>query len=474
MEKEEFSEWYHRILTDGGFIRFYDVSGCYILLPYSYQIWEYIKDYLDSGFKQKGVKNAYFPMFLTQKNLYQEKEHIKGFSPEVAWVTGYGDIKNEDKFSKMQEPICIRPTSETIMYPVFADILESHSDLPYKINQWCNIVRWEFKDPTPFIRSREFLWNEGHSVFATDEEADKDAREMISFYKTAYKDLLSVATIQGRKTVNDKFPGGNTTHTIETFIPEIGKGIQCATSHDLGQNFSKIFNIKVGSSTGNPLHVYQTSWGFTTRSIGAMIMAHKGIIPPTVAPIQIVLIPVIFKKGKEEVMKYAEEVYNSISSNFRIEIDLRQKNPGWKYNYWETKGVPLRIEVGPKDMENNGMQLCRRDRFKEKIFVSNDDSLIVTLDNMLKTIQQDLYKVSEEKLLNSIIKTQNLLQIETNIKNKKISYCSFCESKDCEDHLQELGVKSLCIPDINLYKTSGNCIVCDKKTNIDCLFGKTF
>ena len=472
--KEEFSDWYHRILTDGGFIRFYDVSGCYVLLPYSYEIWETIKEYLDNGFKKRGVKNSYFPMFLTQKNLYREKEHVEGFTPEVAWVTGYGDIKNKDEFSEMKEPVCLRPTSETIMYPILADILESHYELPYKINQWCNVVRWEFKDPTPFIRSREFLWNEGHSVFLTEKEADDDAKEMISFYGETYKNLLAVPTIQGRKTINDKFPGGKTTYTIETFIPEIGKGIQCATSHDLGQNFSKIFDITVGDEDGKQTHVHQTSWGFTTRSIGAMIMTHKGIIPPFVAPIQIVVIPVIFKKKKEETMEYAKKVYSSLKSIFRVEIDLRQKNPGWKYNYWETRGVPLRIEVGPKDMENNAMMLCRRDRFKEKISVAFDKSLMDTVDEMLKTIQNELYLAAEKKLFDSIIETEFVEEVVNNLENKKVTCSSFCESDECEDELKKFGARSLCIPDQKLYDCSGKCIVCNKETDLVCLFGKTF
>ena len=363
----QFDDWYQHIITECKLIRYHDVSGCYVLLPNSYNIWEAIQNKLDTNFKLLGVKNTYFPMFVSYDCLQKEKEHLKDFAPEVAWVTGYGDIENKGKltegrngnYSELTNPVAIRPTSETIMYKHFPDIISTYNDLPLQYNQWCNVVRWEFKNPTPFIRSREFLWNEGHSAFETEKESDQEVLDIISLYQDTYEQLLCVPVIRGLKTEKEKFAGGSYTYTLEGFIPESGRGIQCCTAHSLGQNFSKMFGIEFQDKNGETKFVWQTSWGFTTRSIGVMLMTHgddKGLIlPPQVAHIQVVIIPIFKKKNKELLLKYTDKISKMFAStNVKIHIDTRNKhNIGWKYNYWETNGIPLRFEIGQKEMESD-------------------------------------------------------------------------------------------------------------------------
>ena len=483
----DFSEWYRHTLIEGNFIRYHNVSGCYVLLPNSFCIWEYIKEFLDTEFKKRGVKNAYFPMFLAQSDLYKEKDHLEGFTPEVAWVTSYGDIKDDNNLSHMEEPVAIRPTSETIMYPVFKDILSSHYDLPYKINQWCNVVRWEFKDPTPFIRTREFLWNEGHTVYSTQEEADLEVDDIITLYKRVYGELLAVFAIKGTKTESEKFPGGLCTKTVECYVKESGRAIQGATSHSLGQNFSKIFNILIQNEKGINVHPWQNSWGLTTRSIGTMLMVHgddKGfVLPPAVAQDQIVIVPVIFKKYKEETLEYIKKIYNDIKGNFRVKYDVSKHNPGWKYNYWELRGVPVRLEIGPKDMENNTIVIYRRDTNSKETYNANE--LITVLDNLLKTIQEDMLYSSQLKFFDNVHWCLDLDMMKNHIENKKIIYTMWCGKESCEKTIKDnTGAKSLCIPDDNLLEQNINiddkndlstkCISCKEESVIKCLFGKSF
>lgn len=483
-----FSEWYRHVLIEGNFIRYHNVSGCYILLPNSYEIWEYIQKFLDTEFKARGVKNAYFPMFLSQADLYKEKNHLEGFTPEVAWITSHGDIQDNDNLTKLDEAIAIRPTSETIMYPVFKDILTTHYDLPYKINQWCNVVRWEFKDPTPFIRSREFLWNEGHTVYMNQEDADIEVNDIISLYQTMYEKILAVPSIKGTKTESEKFPGGLYTKTVECFVEELGKSIQGATSHSLGQNFSKIFNITVQNNNGINVHPWQNSWGLTTRSIGTMLMIHgddKGaILPPMIAPHQIVIIPVIFKRHKQETLEYIDRVYNKLKSSFRIKYDTSKHNPGWKYNYWELRGVPIRVEIGPKEMNGNTVIVHRRDTDQRSEYTLDD--ITTQLNTLLNIIQHDMLFKATSKLLNNIYWCSELNEMNDHITNKKIVYVPWCEKSECEETIKNVTTaKSLCIPDDDLLKQKihisntidtldTRCIVCKTNLTIKCLFGKSF
>lgn len=384
-----FADWYTEIITKSGMIDYYDISGCYILRPYSYEIWESVVSYLDSRFKSIGVKNCYFPIFVSSEKLQKEKDHLEGFAPEVAWVTKSGD-------SDLKEPIAIRPTSETIMYPAFKNWIRSHRDLPLKLNQWNNVVRWEFKNPTPFIRTREFLWQEGHTAHATKAEADTEVRQILDFYAGAYEELLAVPMIQGVKSEKEKFAGADYTTTIEGFIPATGRGIQAATSHHLGQNFGKMFGIAAEYEDGKKLIPYQNSWGFTTRSLGVMIMVHgddKGLVlPPRVAPTQAVIVPIVYKDKDEIELIYntADELAKVLTAaGVRVEVDARRGyTPGWKYNHWELKGVPLRFELGPKDVAKQQVRVVRRDN-GEKIDLPVAD-LTTSIPKLLEQIQKDM------------------------------------------------------------------------------------
>ncbi|CAE7525634.1 Eprs1 [Symbiodinium sp. KB8] len=372
-------------------IDYYDVSGCYILRPWAYGVWEQIQGFFDKKIKELGVQNAYFPVFVTKKALEAEKEHVEGFAPEVAWVTKSGD-------SDLAEPIALRPTSETIMYPAFSKWVRSHRDLPLRLNQWTNIVRWEFKHPTPFIRTREFLWQEGHSAFSTKEEADVEVLDILDLYARVYEEYLAVPVIKGRKSEKEKFAGGHYTTTVEAFIPTNGRAIQAATSHSLGQNFSKMFNIRFEDKEGKPALAWQNSWGLTTRTvsvhamylIGVMIMVHGDnqglVLPPRVAPYQVIVLTITSSKDDAETKDKMENVSREVcdalfpflgvkvftvdaqvveqlrAAGVRTHIDERDTySPGWKFNHWEQKGVPIRIEIGPKDLAANHATVARRD-----------------------------------------------------------------------------------------------------------------
>ena len=471
-KEEKFSEWYREIITKAELIEYYDISGCYVLLPDSYFMWETIQEEINKRIKKMGVKNSYFPLFASEKNLEKEKEHLEGFSPEVAWITKAGE-------KDLEEKIAIRPTSECIIYPIMSKMIRSHQDLPLKLNQWCNVVRWEFKDPTPFIRSREFLWQEGHTCFKSKEEALVEAKIIIDLYRDIYKDILAIPVIQGIKTKSETFAGAEFTYTVESMIPELGKGIQAATSHHLGQHFSKIFDINFLDINNNTSFVWQNSWGFTTRSLGIMLMNHsdnKGLVlPPKIAPIQIVIVPIVNKHNKhnQEIIDFSNSILSSLS-DFRSHIDLRKQTPGWKFNYWELHGVPLRIVIGPDDFKNNTIILCLRHN-SSKITVSlHDLSLPEYINSILSSIHSDLYTSAQSKFNNNISHPDNLEQLQTDIFDKKICYLPWCESTSCELFLKDnYHIKSLCVPLTYSHDTHSACLVCKNITSKVCLFGKS-
>lgn len=392
MQSEDFGEWYAQVITMSEMIDYYAVSGCYILRPWAYAIWEHIQGFFDGEIKALGVKNAYFPMFVTRGALEAEEDHVEGFAPEVAWVTKSGD-------SDLAEPIAIRPTSETIMYPAYARWIRSHRDLPLRLNQWTNVVRWEFKHPTPFIRTREFLWQEGHSAFATREEADVEVLDILDRYARVYEELLAVPVIKGRKSEKEKFAGGLYTTTVEAFIPTNGRAIQGATSHCLGQNFAKMFDITFTDGEGKSSFAWQNSWGLTTRTIGVMVMIHgddKGLVlPPRVAPSQVVIIPIPPAKddtaATEAIKTRSEEIYARLkAAGVRVELDDRLNySPGWKYAHWEQKGVPLRIELGPRDVSSDVCVVIRRDTGTKEP-VPTDAFLGEFILRQLDTVQREM------------------------------------------------------------------------------------
>lgn len=470
-KSEDFFDWYTQAITKSKLILYSDISGIYILLPTAQNIWENIQAYLNIQLKKQDIQNAYFPLLITKKNLELEKNHIAGFFPEVAWVTHAGS-------SELSEKLAIRPTSEVAIYSVLPNLIRNYTDLPLKLNQWCSVVRWEFKDPIPFIRSREFNWSETHTAHRTESEANSEIQIAINIYRDIYKNLMAVPVISGFKTEFEKFAGADRTATLETFIPEPGKAIQAATAHNLGQNFSKIFNIKYQDINNQNLLVWQNSWGITTRAIGITIMTHgddKGIIiPPNLAPVQIIIIPILIKNKYQEIINYTNNIYDKIKNNFRVQLDNRQHTPGWKFNYWETMGVPLRIEIGLQEIAANQINLIKRNSH-QKITLDINSDLNSELSNILKNIQAELYISAETKLYNNITKPNSLSEFESNLNNKKMVLIKWCNTDDCHQNIKnKYHAKSLCIPDEIPEIANLNCLVCNNPGKITVLFGRSF
>ena len=492
-KSENFSEWYTEVITKSEMIDYYDISGCYVLWEWSFGIWEKITSYLDGKIKEEGVKNVGFPLFVSKRSLEVEKDHIADFAPEVAWVTKSGT-------SDMQEPIAIRPTSETVMYPYFAKRIKSHRDLPVKVNQWCNVVRWEFKDPTPFLRTREFYWQEGHTAHATSADAIKEVHKILDHYASVYEHLLAIPVIKGRKTEKEKFPGGDMTTTIEGFISENGRGIQAATSHYLGQNFSKMFNIVFADEAGKKEFAYQNSWGFTTRSIGVMVMEHsddKGLVlPPRVAPIQVIIIPCGITKNHTEAEKQklfdACKTLETELTNIGVlaELDATEHNTvGFKFSHYELKGVPLRVEIGLKDLEKSEFVAIRRDTFEKKSHKLADAQ--GSIKQLLEDIQSNLFESAKRKrdarlkLLDS-----SMEEFNKHLNDKCLVMAPFCGDQDCEEAIKKattsqdqagslvMGAKTLCIPfdQPKQLSNASKCInsACGLKPQYYVLFGRSY
>ena len=468
-------------------IDYYDISGCYILRPWSYEIWEKIQDYLNTLIKNIGVKNYNFPLFVSQKALFKEKEHVEGFSPEVAWVTKSGK-------GEIDPPIAIRPTSETIMYPLFAKWIRSHRDLPFLANQWTNIVRWEFKNPTPFIRTREFLWQEGHTVHATYEEAEQMVYKALEFYRMVYEDLCACPVIPGVKTENEKFPGGAFTTSIEGFLPN-GKGVQCATSHHLGQNFSKMFEIVFLDKEKKKQLAWQTSWGLTTRTIGVLIMMHgdnKGLVlPPKVAPTQVVIVPIkTSKDNAEEILGKGNEIYEQLKKeNIRVIFDDSEMHtPGWKYAQWELKGVPIRIEYGKKDLSKGQVTFFCRDTFEK--FTVKFENVVDKIKEMLDMIQKRMFEKQVERVKNSTTHAKDFNAFLEGMNKGNLVYTPWCKDSDCEDKVKEkvkeIAEKSEAQDTVGTCKTlnmplkqeklneDDKCFFCGKKAQTWAIWGRSY
>ena len=343
---DDFARWYTDIVIKAELADYADTKGCIAIRPYGYSIWENIQKYTDELFKKTGVENVYFPVLIPEGLLQKEKDHVEGFAPEVAWVTEAGE-------EKLEERLCIRPTSETIISTMYSKWLSSWRDLPFVYNQWCNVLRWE-KETRPFLRSREFLWQEGHTIHETEKEAKDRTIQMLNIYENVAENLLAMPVVKGTKTESEKFAGAVSTYTIESMMHD-GRALQSATSHYFGQNFSIPFDIKFQNKEGKDEYVYQTSWGCSTRLIGGLIMAHgdnRGLkLPPKVAPIQVIIVPIA--QHKQGVLEKVNELQKELSSKFRIKVDDRDKySPGYKFNYWEMKGIPIRVEIGPRDIES--------------------------------------------------------------------------------------------------------------------------
>ncbi|ORM40612.1 Proline--tRNA ligase [Babesia sp. Xinjiang] len=453
-----FPEWYIQAIVRGGMVEYYDISGCYIYLPSSYFIWEVFQQWFNEGIKKEGVENCYFPMFVSKQKLETEKNHIEGFSPEVAWVTKYGD-------SDFVEPIAIRPTSETIMYPEYAKWIRSHRDLPLKLNQWCSVVRWEFKQPTPFLRTREFLWQEGHTAHRSEEEAMETVLTILKLYQRFYEEYLAVPVIPGEKSIEERFAGGKNTTTIEAYIPGSGRGIQAATSHLLGTNFAKMFGILFEDESGTKQLVHQTSWGFTTRSIGVAVMIHgddKGLVmPPKVAKLQVVVVPIIAKKDMQNViMDAANDVYSRLKkAGIRIHLDDRTGyTPGFKFNHWELRGVPIRIEIGARDVQSQSCRVCYRFNGHKADFKL--DNLEHSISEALDEIQKKMYEKAKKQMDESVARVMDFEGVMPALNDQKLVLVPWCEDPETEAQIkaetQRLsqensdgktgGMKCLCLP----------------------------
>ncbi|MFS8500521.1 MAG: proline--tRNA ligase, partial [Caldicoprobacter sp.] len=383
--EEDFSQWYTDVILKADLVDYAPVKGCMVIKPYGYAIWENIQKELDERFRATGHKNAYFPLFIPESLLRKEAEHVEGFAPEVAWVTRGGS-------EELTEPLVVRPTSETIICAMYSKWIQSYRDLPILLNQWCNVVRWE-KSTRPFLRTSEFLWQEGHTVHATEEEAEEETLRMLGIYKEFAENVLAIPVVVGRKSEKEKFAGALRTYTMEAMMQD-GKALQAGTSHNLGQHFARVFDIQFLDKDGQLKYAWQTSWGVSTRLIGAIIMVHgdeRGLVlPPKVAPVQVIVIPIAMHK--EGVLDKAREVYKTIAdAGIRVEIDDRDtQTPGWKFNEWELKGVPIRLEIGPKDIEKNQVVLVRRDSF-EKVPVPID-GVVQVINDMLSDIHKGIYQ----------------------------------------------------------------------------------
>ncbi|MFH2027915.1 MAG: proline--tRNA ligase [Nanoarchaeota archaeon] len=467
-KSEDMSKWYTEVIQKTDLADYTEVSGCIVFKPYSYAIWEKIVKAVDERIKAMGVKNAYFPLFIPEKLLKKEQEHVKGFTPEVAWVTHAGN-------TKLDERLAVRPTSETIMYDSYKRWIRSWRDLPLKINQWNNVVRWEFKHPVPFLRTREFLWNEGHTCFADKKEAEQECTDILNMYEEVLKDYMALYGIKGNKTEKEKFAGAEYTQSIELYLPN-GKAIQGPDAHHDGQNFAKAFDIKFIDKNEKEQFVYQNTWAITTRMIGVMIMVHGDdnglVLPPKLAPIEIVIVPIYFK-DKDKVLKKANEIKNKLKYN-SVELDDRDEySPGWKFNEWELKGVPIRIEIGPKDIEKDQVVLVRRDTLNKE-FVKMKD-LEKEIPKQLEAMQKDMYKRSKKSLEDNMVEVKSMEELKKVIDKKKIAKALFCGRPECEEMIKDNsgGASSRNIPFTNK-KTEGKCFNCGKKAELSTIFGKSY
>jgi len=464
---EDFAQWYTDIVLKAELADYADTKGCIAIKPYGYAIWEKIQEYADKRFKETGVENVYFPMLIPESLLQKEKDHVEGFAPEVAWVTEAGA-------EKLDEKLCIRPTSETIISTMYSKWLSSWRELPFVYNQWCNVLRWE-KETRPFLRSREFLWQEGHTIHETEQEAIERTLTMHNIYADIAEKLLAIPVIKGIKTESEKFAGAVSTYTIEAMMHD-GRALQSATSHYFGQNFTVPFDIKFQNREGKEEYAYQTSWGCTTRLIGAIIMSHgdnRGLkLPPRVAPIQVVIVPIA--QHKDGVLDKVYELKDSIKDKFRVKIDDRDKySPGYKFNYWEMKGVPIRIEMGPRDIENGECIIVRRDN-QEKITVKIDEVADV-VTKLLDDIHNNMYEMCKKRLEEKTTVALTLDEFKTSMdENQGFIEAMWCGSAECEDKIREVtGAKSRCMP-FEQKIHSDKCVCCGNKADKMVVWGRQY
>ena len=463
--EEDFAQWYTDVVIKADLIDYTSVKGCMVIKPAGYAIWELIQKQLDERFKETGVENVYLPMFIPESLLQKEKDHVEGFAPEVAWVTHGG-------LNELQERLCVRPTSETLFCDFYKNEIESYRDLPKVYNQWCSVVRWE-KETRPFLRSREFLWQEGHTAHATAEEAEERTIQMLNVYADFCEEVLAIPVIKGRKTEKEKFAGAEATYTIEALMHD-GKALQSGTSHNFGDGFAKAFDIQYTSKENKLEYVHQTSWGMTTRLIGAIIMVHGDnsglVLPPKIAPTQVMIVPVMQKK--EGVLEKAAELKSKLSA-YRVKVDDSDKNPGWKFAESEMRGIPIRVEIGPRDIEANKALIVRRDS-GEKLEVSLDE-IDTKVGELLETIQRDMYeKALAHREANTHI-AKNWDEFTNIIENKQgFIKAMWCGETECEEAVKnETGASTRCMPFVQ-ENLSDCCVHCRKPAKKMVYFGRAY
>ncbi len=471
VEKDEFSEWFTEIMVKADLADYTSVSGCIVFRPLAYAIWERIVREVDLRFKKFGIQNAYFPLFIPERTLAREQEHVKGFVPEVAWVSEAGN-------KKLSERLAVRPTSEAIMYESYAKWIRSWRDLPFKLNQWNNVVRWEFKHPVPFLRTREFLWNEGHTAYATKEEAEREKDEIIGLYKEVCERFLALPSLIGRKSEKEKFAGAEYTISMEFYMPN-GRCVQGPDFHYDGQNFAKAYGIEFLDREGKKQYVYQNTFAISTRMLGVMFAVHsdsKGLVlPPRIAPYSVVIVPILFEDSRQRVLKEARAILQALEEFHPVLDDREGYTPGFKFNEWELKGVPLRVEIGPDDVEKEQVVIVRRDSGKkESVSVGN---LRKNVARILEDIQEGLFRKAEKLLNDHVVRVKSLIDVKKAIAGKNIAFTPLCKKHECEDQLKfdSGGAKVLNIPDKQPRELAAErCVVCRKRADYFAYVGKSY
>ncbi len=464
--EEDFAQWYTDVVVKADLTGYTSVKGFMVLKPAGYAIWELIQKQLDARFKETGVENVYLPMLIPEGLLQKEKDHVEGFAPEVAWVTHGG-------LNELQEKLCVRPTSETLFCDFYQKDITSYRDLPKVYNQWCSVVRWE-KETRPFLRSREFLWQEGHTAHATAEEAEERTIQMLNVYADFCEQVLAIPVVKGQKTEKEKFAGAVATYTIEALMHD-GKALQSGTSHNFGDGFAQAFGVQYADKDNQLKYVHQTSWGVTTRLIGAIIMVHgddNGLkLPPMVAPTQVMIVPI--QQKKEGVLDKAEELRERLAKVARVKVDATDKSPGFKFAECEMRGVPLRVEIGPRDIENNQCVLVRRDN-GEKITVSLDE-LETKVEELLKTIQKDMLETARAHRDSHTYEARNWEEFVDTINNRPgFIKAMWCGETECEENIKaETGASTRCMP-FEQEQLSDVCVCCGKPAKKMVYFGRAY
>ncbi len=468
-QREDFSRWYTDLVVQGKLADYSPVKGCMVIRPNGYAIWERMQQELDKLLKETGHVNAYFPMFIPESFMKKEADHVEGFAPECAIVTKGGG-------QDLEEPLYIRPTSETIIWSMYKKWIMSYRDLPILINQWANIVRWELRTRL-FLRTTEFLWQEGHTAHATFEDAEEETLKILEIYRKFAEEYMAMPVITGKKSESEKFAGALHTYSLEALMQD-GKALQAGTSHHLGQNFAKAFDVTFQDKDGEVKYVYATSWGVSTRLIGALILTHGDdngvIIPPKLAQIHLVIIPIWKESTHQKVMEFTKNIFNKLKSNFSVKLDDREQyKPGYKYNEWEMIGVPLRIEIGPRDVDNNQITLVRRDN-REKIVIPTAN-LIPQIKEILETIQKDLFRKALE------FREKNTFKIDDYDMFKKVIddeggflESHWCGSEKCEEIIKEDTKATIRNIPFNKKKEKGRCIICNQDSDGRVIFAKAY